>query len=87
MIRKFLTTLLGVLLCIGAKAQYKVTSITGQVMIETVGGQKRSLQLRESLTAQTKLSISYNSQVELLFYFFVGVELISCHSSAPDKHP
>ena len=28
-----------------------------------------------------------NAKIEFLFYFFISIKFISCHNSAPDKHP
>lgn len=45
--------------------RYIVVSITGNVMLENNGGKSRELKLREVLTPQSVLNLSYKSQVEL----------------------
>lgn len=45
--------------------RYIVVSITGNVMLENNGGKSRELKLREILTPQSVLNLSYKSQVEL----------------------
>ena len=45
--------------------RYIVVSITGNVMLENNGGKSRELRLREVLTPQSVLNLSYKSQVEL----------------------
>ena len=45
--------------------RYVVVSITGNVMLENNGGKSRELRLREVLTPQSVLNLSYKSQVEL----------------------
>ncbi len=45
--------------------RYVVVSITGNVMLENNGGKSRELRLREVLTPQSILNLSYKSQVEL----------------------
>lgn len=44
---------------------YKVLSITGNVLLENHSGMKREVRLRETLSAQTKISLPYNARLEL----------------------
>ena len=58
----FLTIFIG-----GIIAQkYVVISVTGKVILENAGAQKRELKLREALNPQSILNVPYKGQVELL---------------------
>ncbi len=46
--------------------RYVVTSITGKVICEEKNGEKGELKLRQTLTPQSTLNLSYKAQVELL---------------------
>ena len=60
-------TMLLTFLTVGAFAQkYVVISITGKVMLENAGVQKRELKLRETLNPQAVINVPYKGQVELL---------------------
>ena len=63
--RNLLVFLLGILISVAVDAQYQVISITGKVTVETDGGRRRDVRLRETLTPQSKLNLTYNSQLEL----------------------
>ena len=60
-------TMLLTIISVGTYAQkYVVISVTGKVMLENAGAQKRELKLREALNPQAILNIPYKGQVELL---------------------